>query len=333
MLETHKNTCNYNDNNIVLCLNDRSMEQKPVFQTFALSKYYKEFKAVDAVNMTIYEGDIYGFVGENGAGKTTLIRLACNLIHPSGGEYSLFGVSSNNPEIKEERKKTAAIVEAVAVNRGLSAVDNLREQCLLAGINKSDEELNKLLKDVGLDVAQIQKKKVGSFSLGMRQRLGLAIALISNPKFVMLDEPMNGLDPQGFVDMRETILRLNKQGVTFLISSHILSELDKICTRVGFLSHGRLLKEISFAELHDLARRKIVIRVKDSEKVKDELVKQFNAQEVKLEGEFITIYDRIDINEVMQYLTSKHILVKGISCSEETIEDYYRQLMNNGGGH
>ena len=193
-----------------------SMEQKPIFQTFALSKYYKEFKAVNAVSMTIYEGDIYGFVGENGAGKTTLIRLACGLIHETGGSYALFGIPNTSQEISEAKRKTAAIVEAVAINKGLSAIDNLRQQCLLAGIEKSESELNKLLADVGLDPKAIQKKRVGSFSLGMRQRLGLAIALITNPKFVMLDEPMNGLDPQGFVDMRETILRLNKHtGYTF----------------------------------------------------------------------------------------------------------------------
>ena len=142
-----------------------SMEQKPIFQTFALSKYYKEFKAVNAVSMTIYEGDIYGFVGENGAGKTTLIRLACGLIHETGGSYALFGIPNTSQEISEAKRKTAAIVEAVAINKGLSAIDNLRQQCLLAGIEKSESELNKLLADVGLDPKAIQKKRVGSFSL------------------------------------------------------------------------------------------------------------------------------------------------------------------------
>ena len=288
------------------------MDKNPVFQTFSLTKSYKGFKAVDAVSMNIYEGDVYGFVGENGAGKTTLIRLACGLIHETSGEYALFGVLNTSKEIVNEQKKLAAIVESVAVNRGMSALDNLRLQAKIAGIEKSDEELNKLIDEVGLDHKAIEKKKAGSFS----------------PKFILLDEPMNGLDPQGFVDMRETILRLNKLGVTFLISSHILSELDKICTRVGFLSHGKLLTELSIDELHDKTRRKISIRVKDADDVSEKLVKNFDIKESKVEGENIIIYDALDINEVMAFLVSKKIKVEGISSSEETIEDFYRELMN-----
>ena len=306
------------------------MERKVVFQTFALSKYYKEFKAVDNVNMTIYEGDIYGFVGENGAGKTTLIRLVCGLIQASGGDYQIFGASSQDSGIIEARRQTAAIVEAVALCRTLTALDNLKLHSKLIGVNKTDEELNQALEEVGLDTKAIAKKKVGNFSLGMRQRLGLAIVLLSDPKFVLLDEPMNGLDPKGFIDIRETILRLNKKGVTFLISSHILSELDKICTRVGFLTHGRLVKEIDFDELHQLARKKIVIRVKNTEKVVESLKKQFNLQEIKIDGEFITIFDSLDINDIMKYLVDQKIKVESISSTEETIEDFYQQLINGG---
>ena len=306
------------------------MERNIVFQTFALSKHYKEFKAVDAVDMTIYEGDIYGFVGENGAGKTTLIRLACGLIHPTTGDYAVFGVTSQEPGIFEARSKTAAIVEAVALCRSLNALDNLKLHANLVGVNKTDDELNQILENVGLDSKAIAKKKVGNFSLGMRQRLGIALALLSNPKFVILDEPMNGLDPQGFIDVRETILNLNKQGVTFLISSHILSELDKICTRVGFLTHGRLVKEISFDELHQIARKKISLRIKNAEDVSKLLIKHFNLQEVKVEGEFITIYDTLDVNDLMKFIFSKQLVVESISSSEETIEDFYQQLIEGG---
>ena len=307
-----------------------AMEQKVIFQTFALSKYYKQFKAVDAVDMTIYEGDIYGFVGENGAGKTTLIRLACGLIHPTSGDYAIFGVTSEEPGIFEARSKTAAIVEAVALCRSLTALDNLKLHANLVGVDKTDDELNQMLENVGLDSKGIAKKKVGNFSLGMRQRLGIALALLSNPKFVILDEPMNGLDPQGFIDVRETILKLNKQGVTFLISSHILSELDKICTRVGFLTHGRLVKEISFDELHQIARKKVSLRIKNSEDVSKLLIKHFNLQDVKVEGDFITIYDTLDVNELMKYIFSQQLVVESISSSEETIEDFYQQLIEGG---
>ena len=306
------------------------MEKKPVFQTFALSKVYKDFKAVDAVSMTVYEGDIYGFVGENGAGKTTLIRLACGLIHPSAGDYAIFGVSSKANGISQARRQTAAIVEAVALCRTLTALDNLKHHAKLVGIEKTDEEFNKLLSDVGLEVESIQKKKVGNFSLGMKQRLGIAIALLSNPKFVLLDEPMNGLDPKGFIDVRETILRLNKQGVTFLISSHILSELDKICTRVGFLSHGKLVKELSFDELHQLARKKISIRIKNADEVAKQISEQFKLKDVKVDGDFISIYDTVDVNDLMKYFFEKQMVVESISSSEETIEDFYQQLVSGG---
>ena len=303
------------------------MEERPVFQTFAVSKQYKEFKALDGVSMSIYEGDIYGFVGENGAGKTTLIRLACGLIHETSGEFAIFGISNKDSAIGQARRRTASIVESVAVNRGMTAIENLKLQCYLAGIAKTKEELDQIILDVGLDPKAIEKKKVGSFSLGMRQRLGLAIALISNPEFVLLDEPMNGLDPQGFVDMREAILNLNKKGVTFLISSHILSELDKICTRVGFLSHGHLLEELSIDELHDKARRKITIRVKEIEKVATKLIEKLNLKETKIEGDYFVIYDLVDINDIIKFLADNKITVDGISSNEETIEDYYRQLM------
>ena len=303
------------------------MEERPVFQTFAVSKQYKEFKALDGVSMSIYEGDIYGFVGENGAGKTTLIRLACGLIHETSGEFAIFGISNKDSAIGQARRRTASIVESVAVNRGMTAIENLKLQCYLAGIAKTKEELDQIILDVGLDPKAIEKKKVGSFSLGMRQRLGLAIALISNPEFVLLDEPMNGLDPQGFVDMREAILNLNKKGVTFLISSHILSELDKICTRVGFLSRGHLLEELSIDELHDKARRKITIRVKEIEKVATKLIEKLNLKETKIEGDYFVIYDLVDINDIIKFLADNKITVDGISSNEETIEDYYRQLM------
>lgn len=306
------------------------MENKIVFQTFALSKSYKEFKAVDAVDMTIYEGDIYGFVGENGAGKTTLIRLACGLIHPTSGDYAIFGVSSEQAGIAEARHQTAAIVEAVALCRSMTALDNLKLHAKLVGVSKTDDELNAILENVGLDAKAILKKKAGNFSLGMRQRLGIAIALLSNPKFVILDEPMNGLDPQGFIDVRETILKLNKQGVTFLISSHILSELDKICTRVGFLTHGRLVKEISFDELHQIARKKISLRIKNAEEVAKLLTNHFDLKEVKIDGDFITIYDTLDANELMKFIFSQNLVIESISSSEETIEDFYQQLIKGG---
>ena len=285
--------------------------------------------AVNNLTLDIKIG-INGLIGENGAGKTTLIRLACGLAHQSEGDFALFGVTTKEKGFKEAQAKTMAIVESVAVSKGLTALENLKLQCKIVGINKTDDELNALLDQVGLDSKNLTTKKANSFSLGMRQRLGLAIALVSEPKFILLDEPMNGLDPQGFVDIRETILRLNKQGVSFLISSHILSELDKICTRVGFLSHGRLLKELSIDELHEKARKKIALRCKNSGEIRGKLVEKLHLSDTKVEGDIIAIYDQIDINDVISCLAKEKILIDSITSQEETIEDYYSELMRGG---
>lgn len=307
------------------------MSKNIVFKTIELTKKYKKFTALDHASMNIYEGDIYGFVGENGAGKTTLIRLACGLIHPNEGEYELFGVSNKSLEIEKAKKQMSAIVESVSINPGLTAYENLVLQCNTVGIKKTKKELIQTIIDVGLNYEDIKKKKAGSFSLGMRQRLGLAVALISDPKFILLDEPMNGLDPQGFVDMRETILHLNRtKGVTFLISSHILAELDKICTRVGFLSHGRLLAELSVDELHEKALRKIIIKAKDINKVEKTLTKALKLENTNVDGDFLSIYDNVDINDVLATLVKKKIVIASINLQEETIEDFYKSIMNGG---
>ncbi len=299
-----------------------------LIETNELCKQYAGKLVVNHVNMHIPEASIYGFVGENGSGKTTIMRLLTGLAEPTSGSFSLFGVGNKDKRIYKERQKLSAIVETVSQVPTLTARDNIIFQELYLGIKLTDEERQALLEKVHL--GDVGNKKVKNFSLGMRQRLGIALALINKPKLMLLDEPMNGLDPKGFIDVRETILKLNKKGVTFLISSHILSELDKICTRVGFLTHGRLVKEIDFDELHQLARKKIVIRVKNSEKVSKDLAKEFNLKEVNLDGEFISIYDTLDINEVMKYLVNKGIKVESISSSEETIEDFYQQLVNGG---
>ena len=306
------------------------MEKKYVLETYALSKKYKDRLVVDGVNMHIEEGDIYGFVGENGAGKTTIIRLITGLIRPTSGRYALFGINSANKEIYDAKKQMSGIVEAVSINRSMNALDNLKLQCIINDIKKTDEELISLIEKVGLDYHEIEKKKAGDFSLGMRQRLGLAIAMISNPKFIVLDEPMNGLDPQGFIDVRETIVKLNKEGVTFLISSHILSELDKVCNKIGVISHGKLLDEISIEDLHAKSRKKIVIAASDLEDIKDWLVSGLNLKEAVIENDTLLIFDNVDINEVMKLLVNGNKIIKDICVKEDTIEDYYINLVVGG---
>ena len=302
-----------------------------VLETMGLTKKYKDFFALKNVDMHIYEGDIYGFVGENGAGKTTVIRLVSGLSEPTNGGYRLFGIDSNDERIYQTKKQMGGIIESVSINKQMTALENLRLQAIVTNTNKTDEELIELIKKVGLNYDEIKKRKAGNFSLGMRQRLGIALSILSNPKFVLLDEPMNGLDPQGFIEVRELIKKLNEEGVTFLISSHILAELDKICNRIGFISHGKLLEEITIDELHNKTRRKLEIAIKDLSNYKDKLLNYLNISDYETFNDKITIYDSLDINSVMGYLVENNIKVESFSVIEDTIEDYYINLITRGG--
>ena len=303
------------------------MESNFILQTHDLCKIYAGVDAVCNVNMHIEKGDIYGFVGENGAGKTTIIRLITGLARPTKGSFELFGVPNTDPKIGQAKSKTGGIVEAVSLSKTMTAMENLKLQCRICGIKKTDEELTALLEKVGLDTKAIAKKKAGQFSLGMRQRLGIATALLSKPEFILLDEPMNGLDPQGFIDMRETILRLHSEGVTFLISSHILSELEKICNKVGFISHGKLLEELSMEELHHKSRRKLVISSANKQELKSFLEKQFSNSSIEEKNNSLVLYNEFDVNEVMKALVKNGIHIDSINVIEESIEDYYASLM------
>ena len=298
-----------------------------VLETNSLTKRYKHHLAVDHVNMHIEKGDIYGFVGENGAGKTTIIRLVCGLASPTEGDYNLFGVNSHDSNILKARDKVNGIVEAVSLTPSMTAVNNIKFQAALANKNLSDKEINLLISRVGLNPKEIEDKKVGSFSLGMRQRLGIALTLINNPEFIILDEPMNGLDPKGFVEVRDTIIELNKQGITFLISSHILSELEKVCTKIGFISHGKLLKELSIKELHQQSKPRIEVEAKNAKEVAKLLEDKLSLKSFEVDKELISIYDNIDINEVMKCLVKNSITVLNICKKEDTIETYYMKLM------
>ena len=230
-----------------------------VLKTNSLSKSYKNFKALNELTMNVPKGAIYGFVGKNGAGKTTLIRLICGLQEPTSGGYSLYGVSNSQKEILKSRRRMGAVVETPSIYMDLTAVDNLKEQYRVLGIPSYDS-IPELLKLVGLE--NTGKKKAKNFSLGMRQRLGIAIALAGDPDFLVLDEPINGLDPQGIIEMRELILKLNREHqITVLISSHILDELSRLATHYGFIDSGRMVKEISAKELESACRKCIRLEV------------------------------------------------------------------------
>ena len=212
--------------------------------TNELTKIYGGRAVVNKVNMHIPEGSIYGFVGENGSGKTTIMRMLTGIASPNYGSFEMFGVKNTDPKIYKMRKQLSAIVETVSMVPTMTALDNMKFQELYLGIKLTPERRMELLTLVGLE--KVGSKKVKNFSLGMRQRMGIALALMNEPKFMLLDEPMNGLDPQGIAELRDILIKVNREkGVTILISSHILSELEKIATFYGFISHGKIIEELT----------------------------------------------------------------------------------------
>lgn len=295
-----------------------------VLTTHALSKHYGKFTALNEVCMHVPKGSIYGFVGRNGAGKTTLIRLICGLQEPDGGEYTLYGVSSKDKEINKQRRRMGAVVETPSIYLDLSAEDNLKQQIQILGLPSFDG-IDELLKLVGLD--KTGKKKAKNFSLGMRQRLGIAIALVGDPDFLVLDEPINGLDPQGIIQMRECILDLNRQRqITILISSHILDELSRLATHFGFIDNGRIVKEISAEQLEMMSRQCIYVDVSDIQALI--LVLDAMKLEYKLTGEHTAdIYGKPSINKLIAALSAKNCEVYSIHERDESLESYFITLV------
>ena len=214
------------------------------------------------MNLEIPKGAIYGFVGKNGAGKTTLIRLLCGLQKPTSGSFELMDAANDSKDIVKARRRMGAVVETPAIYKDMSARSNLIQQCLLLGL-PDFKCVDELLKLVGL--SDTGRKKAGKFSLGMRQRLGIAIALCGDPDFIILDEPTNGLDPQGIIEIRELILKLNRErGITFLISSHILDELARMATHYGFIDKGHIVRQMSSEELQKECRKSVRMKVDDT---------------------------------------------------------------------
>ena len=248
-----------------------------ILETRSLSKHYGRFKALDGMNMHVPKGAIYGLVGKNGAGKTTLIRLICGLQEPSSGSFTLYGTENRDKAIVRARRRMGAVVETPSLYPDMTAEDNLKMQYRVLGL-PSFEGIDQLLQLVGLE--HTGKKKARNFSLGMKQRLGIAVALAGDPDFLVLDEPVNGLDPQGIIEIRELILKLNRERqISVLISSHILDELSRLATHYGFIDSGRMVKEISAEELDTVCRkcvRLVVSDVKPLARVLDSMGIEYN---------------------------------------------------------
>ena len=298
-----------------------------VLQTQGLTKSYKSNRVLTDVTMNVKRGDIYGFVGENGSGKTTVIRLITGLIYADSGEFTLFGTKNSDSEILKARARVGAIVESPSIYLNLSAKENLLMQSKLLGLN-DEQKCKDTLATVGLSELWENKKHAGDFSLGMRQRLGIAMALLNSPEFILLDEPMNGLDPMGIVEIRELILKLNKErNITFLISSHILTELALVATNYGIISKGKIIKEISASELEKVCLHTTTIKTPDLEKLATLLLKEFNEDQVELIDGGVQIKGDIDLNEILNKIIKAKITITAINTHRSSIEDYYLSLI------
>lgn len=298
-----------------------------VLETNNLEKRYKDFRALNHTNIHIEKGAIYGLIGKNGAGKTTLIRIVCGLQEPTNGSYIIYGKSNNSNDIISARKRMGAIIETPSIYGEMTARDNLIEQYKLVGMPSLDG-INELLKLVGLE--NTGKKKAKNFSLGMKQRLGIAIALANNPDFLILDEPINGLDPQGIIEIRELILKLNKEKrITILISSHYLDELSKIATHYGFLDSGSVIQEITSEELMKKMEHKLILKVNNQK----EFVKYFEENKISYEVEdskTINVYGKYNLSKFINELSKKNLVVDEIHEQEESLENYYMNLIGGG---
>lgn len=295
-----------------------------VLQTNALSKSYKNFKALNGLSMNIPKGAIYGFIGKNGAGKTTLIRLICGLQEPTSGEYTLYGRKNTEKEIVKSRRRMGAIVETPSIYLDMTAEDNLKQQYRILGLPSFDG-LSDILKLVKLEDAG--KKKAKNFSLGMRQRLGIAIALVGDPDFLVLDEPVNGLDPQGIIQMRELILKLNReQQITFLISSHILEELSKLATYYGFIENGYLVKEMSSTELETACKKCTRVEVSDS-KILARVLDAMDIEYKIFSDTTADVYAKVNISQLTAALSEQNCEILSVQAHDESLESFYINLV------
>ena len=288
-----------------------------ILKTKNLTKKFGSKIAVNNVNMTINKGDIYGFIGKNGAGKTTLMKLVLSLSFPTKGEIELF----DGKRIKESGNRVGSLIEAPGLYKNATAYENMYRFSILYGADKSS--IAELLELVGL--TNVGKKKVKNFSLGMKQRLGIAIALLGNPEFLVLDEPINGLDPAGIKEVRDVILELNKKkGITFLISSHLLDELSRVVTKYGIIDNGVLLEEVSAYELMERCKNKLVITTKDSKKTKEVLKKLISEEDIITNGNDVEVLSHINDGEkINKLLVDNGIYASAIYSKLDSLEDYF----------
>lgn len=293
-------------------------------EIFNLSKNFGAKQAVNGLNMTVPVGAIYGFIGENGSGKSTTEKMICGLIHPDGGSIKLFGKDYTDAVV---RAKMGVLIEAPGCFPNLTVWDNMMLQAANLSIKNAKTEIAKVLKQVRMEGAASNKYK--NCSLGMKQRIGIAMALLGNLKLLVLDEPINGLDADGMRIMREVLTDLSKNGTTILISSHILGELEKIATHYGIIRRGKLLCEMTAEELENSCRTYIALQVKDRRRAKELLACKYSRVEEDEAG-YIRVYDLTTSEEIVVYLHDNGITVSELKTDKIGLEEYYIDLMKEG---
>jgi ABC-2 type transport system ATP-binding protein len=296
-----------------------------VLKTKNLTKSFKAKNVVNQVSIGIGKKEIYGFIGRNGAGKSTFMKMVCGMLIPTSGEIELFG----SKELKIERKRIGSVIENPAFYPTMTARENMIYYSKLMG--QDITQIERLLEFVGLSIYDNKKTKL--YSLGMKQRLSIAISLIGNSDFLILDEPTNGLDPTGIKEMRELLLRLNQEkNITILISSHILGELSKLATRYGIIESGNLVEEFSAKELEVKCIKYIKLKVDNAKFTETILLAHFNPIHYKIvNNNEINIYDNIGkISEINKILNINNVIVTAISTEGQDLEEYFVSKMGGG---
>lgn len=294
-----------------------------ILKTSNLTKTFSKKTAVSNVNMNIKKGDIYGFIGRNGAGKTTLIKMLVGLSSPTSGSIELF----DDKNLNKQRRKIGTVIEAPAFVPHLSAKENMYIQWKLLG-SKDKSIIDETLKLVGLE--DVGKKKVKKFSLGMKQRLGIAMTLMGEPEFLVLDEPTNGLDPEGIIEVRKMLKKLNQErGLTILVSSHILGELAKLATRYGIINDGVLIEEFTDKELSERCRAGLIVKVDDVHKASEVLKGELNTENFNvLNDNTLEIFDFAENPGVITKAFAKSdISVDSISQKSVDLEEYFMSVI------
>ncbi|MFL0198668.1 ABC transporter ATP-binding protein [Clostridium sp. WILCCON 0269] len=296
-----------------------------ILKTYDLTKKFKNFYAVHSLNMTIETGDIYGFLGENGAGKTTTIRMIMGLIKSTCGQIELFSQKTSSKN-KNLLQRIGSIIEYPGFYPNLTAKENLEIHRRMMGIQEKSS-IKHSLKIVGIE--DVENRKVKEFSLGMKQRLGIARALLHHPEFLILDEPTNGLDPLGIKEIRELVIDLaHKQNITFLISSHILSEIQQMATKIGIIHKGILLEEIPYDELQKRNRHYISIKVDNDKRACFILEEKLNIKDYVIwEKNNLRVYEKLqEASNINKVLVSNDIFVNELCLKIDSLEDYFLKL-------